>query len=225
MPKKKSFIDYNFFEKIDNPIVSYFLGFLWADGWVNKNEKINTFLIKINSNDAVYLKELLPKIGVFNIRDYVTFDKRFNKTLSHTIFECTEKLVKNFLVKNDYLIKSEESPKKILSVIPNELKKYFLRGLFDGDGNFYVNKKQGLYHFYLHGSVNQKYDILEEYLNNLEIPYKVNRKKNKTGECSFLRIVGKSNVLKLGEIIYNNYDNDLIGFNRKYNKFLEIKNS
>jgi intein/homing endonuclease len=123
------------------------------------------------------------------------------------------------------LIKSEESPKKILSLIPLNLKKYFLRGLFDGDGNFYINKKQGLYHFYLHGSINQKYDVLEEYLDNLQIPYKIDRKKIKSGGCSYLRIVGKKHVLKLGESIYNNYDTDLIGFNRKHNKFLEIKNS
>lgn len=225
MPRKKSFIDYKLFEKIDNPIVSYFLGFLWADGWVNKREKINTFLIKIKTDDSIYLKELLPKIGNFNIRDYSSFDKRFNKSFNHTIFECSEKDVKKFLVENDYLIKSEESPKKIFSKIPSELKKYFLRGLFDGDGNFYFNLKNGLYHFYLHGSLNQNFDCLEDYLNSLNIPNKITRKKSKKGNYSYLRIVGKSNVIKLGDTIYENYDNDKIGFNRKYIKFLKIKSN
>lgn len=225
MPEKKSFLEYNMFENIDNPIVSYFLGFLWADGWVDKRDNINTFVIKINCDDANYLKNLLPKIGKFNIRDYSVFDKRFNKNIYHTVFECTEKLVKNFLVENDYLIKSEESPKKILSKIPNELKKYFLRGLFDGDGNFYINKKNGLYHFYLHGSLNQNYDVIEEYLNNLEIPNKITRTNSKKGNYSYLRIIGKPNVIKLGNILYDNYENDKIGFDRKYHKFLNIKNS
>jgi hypothetical protein len=225
MPKKKSFLDYKLFEKIDNPIVAYFLGFLWADGWVNKRENINTFLIKINSEDADYLKEILPNIGKFNIRGYTVFDKRFNKNLNHTVFECSEKMVKKFLVENDYLVKSEQSPKKILSKIPKQLKKYFLRGLFDGDGNFYINKKQGLYHFYLHGSLNQNYDVLEDYLNEGGIQYKITRKNTKKGKCSYLRIVGKSHVIKLGEAIYDGYHTDLIGFNRKYNKFLEIKNT
>lgn len=223
MPKKKSFLDHSLFNKIDNPIVAYFLGFLWADGWVNKKEKINNFLIKINSEDGEYLKKLLPRIGKFNIRDYTISDKRFKNDSNITIFECTEKLVKSFLVENDFLIKSETSPVKILNLIPENLTKYFMRGLFDGDGNFYCNKKQGLYHFYLHGSFNQKYEAIEMFLENQGIPFKITRKTSKKGSYSFLRVVGKPNVINLGNNIYDSFETDQIGFTRKYNKFLEIK--
>jgi len=50
------------------------------------------------------------------------------------------RLLYEFLVDNDYKLKSYNSADKILSKIPNSLHHYFFRGLIDGDGCFYLNK-------------------------------------------------------------------------------------
>jgi len=47
----------------------------------------------------------------------------------------------DFLSENNYKEKSYVSATKILNKIPNNLKKYFFRGYFDGDGSIYKYEK------------------------------------------------------------------------------------
>jgi hypothetical protein len=127
----------------------------------------------------------------------------------------------NFLIENDYKSKIN-SADKILSKIPEELQVYWFRGLVDGDGCFYVNKKNKASHFEIYSEYNQNWQFVENLFKKLKIKYSIYRRKRKEGTSSGIRITGIENVIKFGDWLYS--DIAFMGLNRKYQKYLEIKN-
>ena len=67
-------------------------------------------------------------------------------------------------------------------------------------------------------------------LERLNINYKIHKKQhtdknNKIHRCSRVEICNKDGIIKLGNYIYENFKKDKLGFNRKYLKFIAIKES
>ena len=76
---------------------------------------------------------------------------------------------------------------------------------------------------------NQDWSYFTSILDLLNITYKIikheNVVKEKIQRSSYVRVVGRLNLIKLGDYIYQNYDNDKIGFIKKRLRYLDIKNS
>ncbi len=109
-------------------------------------------------------------------------------------------------------------------------KHYFWRGLIDGDGCFYYGKK-GNYQFCIASSFQQDWSATEDLFKELNIfKYSINRRsqKRRSGKyhnySTIATAIGEG-ITKLGNYIYKGYPNDKIGFKRKYNKFIKIKES
>lgn len=121
------------FIKFQSPEHVYILGFLWADGHIEKNRyRINCCIKRV---DFKYLKPIFKSTGIWNIKHIMIRDK-----FKLTLIQTSNRILWDFLVENDYLIKSGASPDKILSKIPEHLKHYWWRGYFDGDGCVDVRK-------------------------------------------------------------------------------------
>jgi hypothetical protein len=200
---------------------AYILGLLWADGYIVKNNSSRQHYISIEcvDDDMIFFKQILNKIGLWK---YYT-RKRGNYRQITKAVAYNKELVK-FLENNDYCLKNTNSPDKIINKLPNELIKFFLLGIIDGDGCFYFNKKQYLRQFTICGSLNQDWTAFENIFNSLGITYKINKRMTNAGNSSQLRVLNKSNIKKLGDYIYDTICDDQIGLPRKYNKFLEIIN-
>ena len=99
-----------------------------------------------------------------------------------------------------------------------ELQLFFLRGLIDGDGNFYLNEKDKYGQFTLASNINQDWTYLQNYLKEFN-PH-INTSEKKSGKSSVLRITGKDNITKF--IKFLKYDSIQIGLNRKIEKALSI---
>jgi hypothetical protein len=127
-------VDPNQFYNIAKAEIAYFLGFLWADGYLVRytNKTSNTYGVRmeINSEDANDIWDVMMSIGNWNIQKR----KRKSTWKETTNFNVNSKDLLTFLEKHDYHIKSSEEPTSILSVIPDNLKPYWWRGFFDGDG-------------------------------------------------------------------------------------------
>ena len=208
------------FTNMSNPIIAYFLGLLWADGVVNFSFASLSNVI----DDGKCFYETIKSVGRFVTYLHIPkngIDKpQFIIKMGHTV-------IASYLMSMDYGIKSQTTPTKILSTIPDDLKNYFWLGVFDGDGNCYQhprNRRQGKVCFA--GSYEQDWSDLEQLLKSLGIRYKINKTINKKGQkSSTVTSFCLYEICKLENYFYKNYNNDGIGLKRKYDKFQLIKSN
>lgn len=208
------------FINIQTPEVAYILGLLWADGYIYHPHRIEIECIK---DDLITLLPFFNKTGQWG----TYFRHRVNRKEQMSILTSNKTLV-NFLTQNDYIAKSEKSADKILSLIPDNLKHYWFRGIIDGDGCFYINEKNNCYQFSLASSYSQDWTYFEILCDKLGIKASIARRKQitrqgKENTSSIIRITDRKSITIFGNYIYNNYKKDSMGLKRKYDKFMIIK--
>jgi hypothetical protein len=205
------------------PQISYLLGLIWADGYVKTLHRkslsdAHRIEVSMMSEDMNELIDIFYSTGKWCVSNR----QRINKKPQTSVITNNKPLV-NFLETNNYGVKSNSSANKILSKIPDELKKYWFRGLSDGDGCFYVNEKNRQCQFSITSTLNQNWDYAENLLIQLKIKYSIQRLVRNCGEHSSIRITSKEGVSKFGDFIYSDYDKDKLGLSRKYIKYRRIK--
>lgn len=219
--KKQTIFNPYFFINEITPESSYILGLLWADGYLGNN--LNCAIrIEMIKSDLSLLSFIFNKTGRWNY-----YYRKREHWQPQMLASINNRPLYEFLVLHDYKDKSGISANKILKYIPTNLYKYFFRGLVDGDGSFYINKKHYVRHFICASSYNQDWSYFENLLKALEIPYRIDRRShiNKTGKenkQSTLRITCKLGITRWGDYIYDNYVTDQIGLHRKFKKYQEI---
>jgi hypothetical protein len=220
--KKEKSLDYSFFEVIDKPYVAYILGFIWADGYLTKDGR--HFNVSGVEEDIDEIESLFDKLG--NWCKHTDNREKYGWKNAKTLIGSNKEIY-GFLLEHDYDKKSYVSADKILSKIPDDLKHYFFRGLVDGDGCFYYNKKGYLRQFALTSTYEQDWSYFENLCDELGVKFKIkrikkfNKKTKKENKSSVVMILGKE-ILKLGNYVYQG---EQLGLNRKQNKFNEIKKS
>lgn len=201
---------YKIFEDGITPELAYFMGFFWADGFVHGS----TLTIEIVKEDGEQMRETFNEIFPFS----ENFRNRSNRKPQMSFSACNKKVVELLNSLGKYP-KSIESHEKVYNYINDEnLWKYFLRGLIDGDGNFYINNTEKYAQFTISSSLNQDWTFLLENLKDFNP--KVQKTERTTGSFSSFRITGRDNIIKL--INYLQYPTISIGLIRKQQKALEI---
>jgi hypothetical protein len=207
---------------IDDKYFCYILGLIWADGTVSLGDG-NRVSIKMVEDDVNNIYDILFRIYKWKTQVDIPKNDIWKKSVRLSV---TDKRFKSFLIDNDYVEKSQKSPTKILSKIPKYNQKYFLRGLFDGDGCFFYKR-------YKNGAVcriasitssyEQDWSCLTKMLIYINCKFtirKVINNKDKNHKSSVLTI-SRSDIIRFGNYLYE----DNFGLKRKYDKYLEIKNS
>ncbi|WP_338449515.1 LAGLIDADG family homing endonuclease [Niallia oryzisoli] len=126
-------LDTQFFKEINTEYQAYILGFLTADGYVNKNGR--NLAVAIKESDADILKQIKKAMGSNAILGTKRKPKNQEdlKVLGISSKEIVSDLVKFGIVPN----KTKEIT---LPVLHKELYRHYIRGLWDGDG--YIGKRQ-----------------------------------------------------------------------------------
>lgn len=203
-------VDENKFINVTEPLYAYILGLIWADGHVNK--KTNQIIFDNTFPDATYFTEIFMKSA--NWKLYTFQPKQLNWKRRAT-FHITNKRLRDFLFSMDYTSKNK-SADKILNCIPLPLKSYWILGLIDGDGHVAVDTKNGLYEIQIAGPVDQNWAFLENYCQSLKCDYTIQKTRNKKGQGSVFRIIGRRNVYIFGESIWKQKDFGLLRKREKY---------
>ncbi len=206
-----------------NKYSAYLLGYIWADGHIVKY-KLGNYNIQIytKESDSENLINMCNATGKWNI--YVRNIRERSKEKSVTL-STSNKDIYNFLLNHGYGSNSKISADSILNVIPKDLHKYWFRGLICGDGCFYVDAVNKRKAFTLAGPFGQNWDFVINLFNELTInKYYINTKEAKKGSYSNISVQSYSNIIKLGDYIYDGFELDKIGLQRKYDKFVLIKN-
>ena len=200
---------------LENKYFCYVLGIIWADGSICK--KTNKVTISLVEQDMRDIKYIFDKVGNWNSTHHNNSERGYKDQLSLNV---SDKPFKYFLTINDFIEKSIISPDKIINSMPTNNVKYFIRGVVDGDGCFYQNKKNYTRQFAITSTYEQDWTYIVNILNSLECKYKIDRVLNKKSKYSSIRINNRD-IIKFGRYIYG----DFFGLTRKYNKFLEIESS
>jgi DNA-binding transcriptional regulator WhiA len=212
-------VSFEQFKNITKKEVAYFLGYFWADGNIINyvSKKINHWRIclEIVKEDAEDILNIMQKIGNWSI----VKRKRKEGWKETWSFVANNKDLYKFLEENDYKEKSILEPSKILDKIPEELKIYFWRGYFDGDGSCGIVGTYNSY-FEISSTYQYQYTEIKKLCDDLKIEnYKIYRSISKKGHrSSVFKIYGKKNK-KIADFLLTS---DL-GLKRKTEKLNIIK--
>ena len=131
--------DYHYFDEIDTEEKAYWLGFLTADGWINKNDKNNAGVtgIELQYGDINHLKKFNKSIsGNYKITDRwrPCIISTSDKTKKHhmcciRVFSLT---MYNSLVNKGFT--KDKSFDCHMPDLREDLVRHYIRGYFDGDG-------------------------------------------------------------------------------------------
>lgn len=227
-------VNENYFDVIDTPEKAYWLGFIWGDGYVaqrNRNGYISyEFKLGLSEIDKEHLEKFkldiqsTHPIKLYNVTGFDTTNKEArifisNKKLGSTLY-------------NKYNIQPRRN--NFNNIIENVPKKFYsdlIRGFIDSDGTIIskniqyknINRKEFSIGIISNESV---LDFFNDRLlkNNFTttIYKKTKRHDNADGLVKSIRITGNNKVFTILDWLYN--DKKKISLERKYNKYIEIKN-
>lgn len=130
---------YDFFENIDTEEKAYWLGFMFADGYIvdysNKYGE-DKFGITLHSKDKETLEQFKKSIQSTN----PITDVSSNGRQLHRILMSSQKTVDDLISHGCF--KQKSLILKPPTGIPKELIHHFIRGFFDGDGSIFWNKSE-----------------------------------------------------------------------------------
>lgn len=203
MFKRKYKIDEGCFDVL-NTKSAYWLGFFWADGYVNGNR----VQVALSAKDKDLLKQLKDFIKSSDrpIREFLSNQK-------HNVAELrfrSSKILKA-LSKYKIHINKRDRGRLPISLFHPEYRRDFLRGYFDGDGALYVDKRG-----YLFCEITGEKPLLRDVKQMLVDDNITTEKKKITKNGSVWRIrLSASDTLKFCEYIYHEYPN-IYRLDRKY---------
>ena len=221
---RKNHFNEDFFEVIDTEAKAYFLGFIYADGCINKTDNTQTsenrLIINISAKDIEIQYKFAEAINYKNPKINTYIPKGTYATNPMCRMQLNSKKLVSDLKKHG--ITSNKTNKiSFPSTIPEHLINHFIRGFFDGDGCFTcTNKSNSFAIIGLKEILIPIQNILIDKCNASQT--KLRRYNNRPNiEIYDLVYGGKNNIISIGNYMYNNAT---IYLQRKYDKFSQIKN-
>jgi len=209
--------DVSFFDEIDNEYKAYWLGFLYADGYViiNKATNSGTVGIDLQRNDKSHLLLFNKSInGNYKIDDFVKIINDTECNMSRIRIysrKMADSLISHGCIENKSLIMTFPS-------LPDHLYPHFIRGYFDGDGCISKNSnvKNDLSINFTCGSLSFIQD-LRTFLYQKSIFSYICKEKDKNTYRLYIK--GLANVDNLWNYMYSNCS---IFLYRKYDKKFQL---
>lgn len=120
------------FKEVKNETDAYWLGFLYADGCIASKYVLS---VALSSRDVEHLR----KLGRFLGKGSLHYQ---HKTNSFRLTVCGKELISNLVSHGVIPRKTYDTSAFVIEHLPADLKRHFIRGLFDGDGTLGVYKNR-----------------------------------------------------------------------------------
>lgn len=230
---RKYTLNEDYFETIDSEDKAYWLGFIYADGFITKRKPgFGQNILGITLAEKDHLEKFADSIKTN--KPVKTYEKKNSYGKKNGVsFEHKLALISNKLVSDIEKLGVVENKTFLLSELPNIPKEFirdFIRGYFDGDGSvFHINKKatrknKTYNHTALGVTICGTYKFLNSILleiNNSDLPtnciYKDYRRKTDTWS-----IKASSNKRSIEFYKYMYGHNPTIYMDRKKDKFEQL---
>ena len=197
---KKSTLD-DIIEKGMTKEIAYFLGYFWADGTISGN----SLRIELEEEDCNELEQICNTFYSFNTSKRTRTNRKPQKSLY-----CIAPKLAQLLISFGKYPNSSENHSKILEYVdPYQI--YFIAGLIDGDGCWYINDKCA--QFSISSNYNQDWSTLQDFFKNFSC--NIHTEIHNTDKSSLLRI---TNILELRKLVTDLNDKVSFGLSRKINK-------
>ena len=205
----------NYFSNIDSEEKAYWLGFLFADGNIYKNQ----MTLKLKQTEISHLEKFKLALNsdhtIHNGKNYIS-----NKSKYKNVGYYSALLISNMQFTKD-LISLGCVPNKSLIVefpsISYDLSRHFIRGVFDGDGCISFIKNNSKYKRFNIISGSEKFINSIKFILEKEINASIHLRKLK-GKNIFSLDTSKKNIVQ--SIFRFMYKDATIYLDRKYQKFL-----
>lgn len=215
---RKYYHNDNYFHNIDTEEKAYWLGFIYADGYISKVRGYKIVGITLSIDDKFHLEKFKKAIEATNPI------KIYKQTSGYSNKEYCRLIINGENLFDDLLNHGVFENKTLILEPPNIDKKFykdFIRGYIDGDGCIAHTSTTDKYALKIVG-VEKVLDFIksfiEEYTN-----IKIHRyyKRRPTDIVSSIEVGGNNQVKNILDIIYGNSQ---IYLDRKYNRYINLKN-
>lgn len=203
--QKYEIIDQDYFKEINSHEKSYFLGLLFADGWVDF--KYNQVAIGLKESD----KQILIDISRQIYKDKVL---NFHKSNNPNAENSYRFVISNKIFFKDLLnlgLKPNKSKNKVFPIIKDEFINSFLLGYFDGNGCIGIsyrydhNKPRRIFYFSIVSSKEFLENIRNIFINKLNLKENKLIKKHKQDNNIYsLNYSSKNDLIKIRDFLYKN---------------------
>lgn len=228
--KRQCSLDENYFQELDSKDKAYFLGFIYADGFITKRSQGQNIL-------GLTLAEIEP---IDKFKKYIQTDKKvgyYKKTNSYSdkSYEYKLALVSDKLVSD--IEKLGVIERKTLTLTFPDLREdlipHFIRGYFDGDGSVFLHTCKS-------GDGIHEYECLginicgtKEFLTALSVhlPFIgegqcIYKEKRKETNCWNLKLASNVKSLELYHYMYKDCDDLYLSRKKeKFENFIKDKGS
>lgn len=214
-------VDCELFTKKFTKESAYLLGLLWADGSINKNKVSLSCVIE----DAADYSDIFMKTG--NWKTFEMETHRYGvKTRRVKAFHTGNVILTEKLRNLGYAPNNKESPDFLLSLIPENIRHHWFRGLFDGDGCFQFNKKSGGCSMTITAPFDQDWNFIKKMAEHCNIICRITQdsyvnKHGKINSRSVFHITNADGCIKFFKYIYNFESDQFWGLKRKMDKWVK----
>ena len=215
--KQKNFNE-QYFKVIDTEAKAYWLGFIYADGYITGKD----FGISLSITDISHLLKFLKDIEAdFLPKSYIG--------TGYSEVEYCRVLFKSSLIVNDLIDKGVFYNKSLIlkfptkEQVPDNLIRHFIRGYFDGDGSLVLSKNS--INFKICGTKEFLSGIIDTLNKNCSYKYKnVLYKRHKDEKNNYyLSYGGRLKVIDALSYLYKDSNVYLDRKKEKYKKLINIK--
>lgn len=207
-------IQSNYFSCIDTPEKAYWLGFLFTDGCVDHYRDLNRVRLQLQLTDKHILERFKENLC---LDCKIIIDERPNSiccSVEFTDAQIVSDLEKYNIIPNK-TYKINHIPYEF---IPCEYLKDFARGLFDGDGNLYVNGNDVTF-----GFTSYCKECVEDFKTIINLI--INNKTESTPFFTSAWHINWRGRQQVYQILTRLYENSTIHLNRKFQRYQQLANS
>lgn len=221
--RRKYNVNDNYFETIDDEHKAYWLGFIYADGYITSTEdKIG---ISLSENDKEHLNKFKTDIQFSGpINTYKIGETGYNDKTVYSRIMVTSKKMKNDLKR----LGVSEHKTDILKFpssdqIPYKYLNDFIRGYIDGDGSITHSSRQksGTWNYCI--KIVGTLDMIENIQKFLNTNLKLEQRYPDRNKNNYQITIGGNQQVK--KILDTLYSNATIFLDRKYNRYKQLLSS
>lgn len=212
----KYLVDHNYFDEISDRDKAYWLGFLYADGFIIKQGNQKSVGLTLATKDREHLEAFKSALSSQHpIHDYISNNGNEYSRLLITSEQMFDQLSQKGCIER----KTTTLTFPPNHIVPKVYQSDFIRGYFDGDGSFSkCSPKSKLpYSIKIMGTSEMIHSIIE--VAGIERFYIGKRHKNNVNNYS-LEINHSEEIMKFSEYIYQFTGYTL---SRKYKRYQELR--
>lgn len=206
----------NYFEIIDTPEKAYWLGFIYADGFITRK----------TNGSAVFGLTLAEEEPLIKLNQCLESNKPIGKykkvngynpnSVEYKLAFCSDKMVSD-LEKHGCV--ERKTFKLKFPNLDEDLIPHFIRGYFDGDGSvfLYIQKANSIEYIMLGVTICGIKSFLDDLSKHIGFENCIYKDKRKETDCYSIKLASNSRCLRFYHYLYNNANNMYLS--RKKNKF------